>query len=233
MSPIIVALDFSTLSAALNMASCLDPKKCRVKVGKELFTACGPQVVEALQLKGFDVFLDLKFHDIPNTVAKACVSAAELGVWMINVHVSSGRKALETAVAQIKTLRQRPLLIGMTVLSSLTTEELNEVGIVCKSPAELVLKQAKIALDSGMDGIVCSAKDLEQLKGEIPKEFIRVTPGIRPFSIEQDDQARIATPQDALLMGSTYLVIGRPITASSDPGKALAQLVAEIENPLH
>ena len=228
MSPIIVALDYPNMSSALEMASRLDPNKCRVKVGKELFTASGPQIVEALQLKGFDVFLDLKFHDIPNTVAKACLSAAHLGVWMINIHVSAGRKTLQTAVEQMQGLKKKPLLIGMTILSSLTASELTEAGIQCESVDELVLHQAKLAEECKMDGVVCSAKDLGKLKENVSNDFIRVTPGIRPASAAVDDQKRIATPKDAIDSGSTYLVIGRPITQALEPTDALEKIFAEI-----
>lgn len=228
MTPIIVALDYPNMASALEMAAQLDPKHCRVKVGKELFTACGPQVVEALQLKGFEVFLDLKFHDIPNTVAGACRSAAELGVWMVNIHVSSGRKALERVVSELSHASKRPLLIGMTILSSLDSKALEEVGINCKSVDDLVLQQAIVASEAGLDGVVCSAPDLSRLQHEVSDDFIRVTPGIRPEFAAQDDQNRVATPRLAIESGSTYLVIGRPITKHVHPQEALQMIMAEL-----
>ena len=229
MTPIIVALDYSSMSQALEMAARLDPKKCRVKVGKELFTACGPSIVEALQLKGFDVFLDLKFHDIPNTVAEACRSAVKLGVWMVNMHISSGRSAIESAVSLVKDSSEKTLLIGMTVLSSLTAKDLQEVGINCKSVDDLVMHQAILAEALGMDGIVCSALDLNALKNKVSERFIKVVPGVRPgFFSQEDDQKRIATPKEALENGATYIVIGRPITKHESPETAFDLISKEI-----
>lgn len=226
-TPIIVALDFPTRDAALALAEQLDPALCRVKVGKELFTRCGPQVVEALQAKGFDVFLDLKFHDIPNTTAMAVKVAAELGVWMVNVHCSGG---LRMMTACRDTLEQasgaKPLLIGVTVLTSMEQQDLAGIGLDV-TPQEHVLRLAGVAANAGLDGLVCSAQEAQPLKAQFPQLQL-VTPGIRPAGSAADDQRRILTPAEALAAGSDYLVIGRPITKAADPAQALAAVVAEL-----
>jgi orotidine-5'-phosphate decarboxylase len=226
-SPIIVALDFPTAAAALALAAQLDPRQCRLKVGKELFTRCGPAIVEALQAKGFEVFLDLKFHDIPNTTAMAVKAAAELGVWMVNVHCSGG---LRMMAACRETLEQingaKPLLIGVTVLTSMEQEDLAGIGLDV-APQLQVLRLAGLAEQAGLDGLVCSALEASVLKTAHPQLQL-VTPGIRPAGSAQDDQRRILTPAQALQAGSDYLVIGRPISQASNPQQALAAVLAEL-----
>ena len=226
-SPIIVALDYSNASAAYSLARELDPKKCRVKVGKELFTRCGPVVIEELQTLGFEVFLDLKFHDIPNTVAGACRSAAELGCWMINVHASGGVAMLEAAAAAVRAAVQRPLLIAVTVLTSLDDKALHAIGFE-KDTQAMTQHLARLARDAGADGVVSSAHDIVTTKQNLGQDFLVVTPGIRPAGSATGDQARIATPQSALASGADYLVIGRPITQAKQPLAALESILAEV-----
>ncbi|OWL91356.1 orotidine-5'-phosphate decarboxylase [Halopseudomonas aestusnigri] len=227
-SPIIVALDFPEANAALEMAKALDPGKCRVKVGKELFTSAGPAVVESLQDQGFEVFLDLKFHDIPNTTASAVRAAAELGVWMVNVHASGGRRMME-ACRDILERRggQRPLLTAVTILTSLEQEDLQEVGVDIE-PMVQVQRLARLTQDCGLDGVVCSAREARALRGALGEDFLLVTPGIRPADSAADDQKRIVTPAQALENGSSYLVIGRPITRADEPGAALEAILATL-----
>jgi orotidine-5'-phosphate decarboxylase len=226
-TPIIVALDFPTREAALALAERLDPKQCRVKVGKELFTRCGPQIVEALGERGFEVFLDLKFHDIPNTTAMAVKAAAELGVWMVNVHCSGGLRMLAACRETLDKLGGRkPLLIGVTVLTSMERADLAGIGLDIE-PQEQVLRLAGLAAQAGLDGLVCSAMEAQALKAAHPSLQL-VTPGIRPAGSAQDDQRRILTPRQALDAGSDYLVIGRPISQAADPAQALTALVAEL-----
>jgi orotidine-5'-phosphate decarboxylase len=223
---IIVALDFSLAAPALVLAQRLDPALCRLKVGKELFTSAGPQLVEQLQKRGFDVFLDLKFHDIPNTTAQACKTAAALGVWMVNVHAMGGKRMLEAAREALASIRNRPKLIAVTVLTSMAQEDLHGVGINA-SPAQMVQLLAGLAHDSGLDGVVCSALEAPLLRQQFGKEFCLVTPGIRPANSAANDQSRIMTPRDALEAGSSYLVIGRPITQAPDPLQALQDILKE------
>lgn len=222
-SPVIVALDFATPEAALDMAAQLDPAQCRVKVGKELFTRGGPSMVEALQGQGFELFLDLKFHDIPNTVARACTAAADLGVWMVNVHASTGRSAMTQAAEALAQFAERPLLTAVTVLTSFSQQELSEVspGEVL---AERVSRLANLAKDCGLDGVVCSPHEAADLSQSLGSDFALVTPGVRPEGSAAGDQTRIMTPAQAMGAGSTYLVIGRPITQASDPVAALNQI---------
>ena len=222
-SPVIVALDFATPEAALDMAAQLDPALCRVKVGKELFTRGGPAMVEALHDQGFDLFLDLKFHDIPNTVARACTAAADLGVWMVNVHASTGRSAMTQAAEALAQFAQRPLLTAVTVLTSFSQQELSEVspGEVL---AERVSRLASLAKDCGLDGVVCSPHEAADLSQSLGSDFALVTPGVRPEGTAAGDQTRIMTPAQAMAAGSTYLVVGRPITQASDPVAALNQI---------
>lgn len=226
---IVVAMDFASQTDCLALADRLDPAYCRMKVGKELFTVAGPQVVEALMKKGFDVFLDLKFHDIPNTCAKAVKAAAELGVWMVNVHASGGQRMMEAARNELeKRSGPNPLLIGVTVLTSMEAQDLSQIGIA-RSPEEQVLHLASLAQQSGMDGVVCSAQEAPVLSQQLGPDFCLVTPGIRPADAASDDQRRIVTPQQAIADGSHYLVIGRPITQSADPVavcKSIAQSIA-------
>ena len=226
-TPIIVALDFPSRDAALALAGQLDPALCRVKVGKELFTRCGPPVVEALQAKGFEVFLDLKFHDIPNTTAMAVKAAAELGVWMVNVHCSGGLRMMAACRETLDTLSgQKPLLIGVTVLTSMEQADLADIGLDLQ-PQQQVLRLAGLAEKAGLDGLVCSAQKAQPLKAQFAGLQL-VTPGIRPAGSNADDQKRILTPRQALEAGSDYLVIGRPISQAADPAQALVAVVAEL-----
>lgn len=226
-TPIIVALDFPTADAALAMADRLDPHRVRAKVGKELFTRSGPAVVEALHQRGFEVFLDLKFHDIPNTVAGAVKSAAELGVWMTNVHASGGRRMLEAAANAIANHAQRPLLTAVTVLTSMGAEDLAEIGISA-SPEEQVQRLARLTLDSGLDGVVCSAREATLLRDACGADFRLVTPGIRPAGTDAGDQTRVVTPADAMAMGVNDMVIGRPITQADDPAAVVERILASL-----
>lgn len=224
---IIVALDYPQAAPALALAQRLEPSLCRVKVGKELFTAAGPQLVEQLQQRGFDVFLDLKFHDIPNTTAQACKAAASLGVWMVNVHASGGRRMMEAAREGLANFARPPKLIAVTVLTSMAQADLGELGIA-STPAEQVLRLAGLAQASGMDGVVCSAQEAAELRKRAGPDFCLVTPGIRPANAAADDQSRIMTPHAALAAGSSYLVIGRPITQAPDPLQALHDILKDI-----
>ncbi|WP_231757586.1 orotidine-5'-phosphate decarboxylase [Microbulbifer elongatus] len=227
-SPVIVALDYDNADDALAMAAQLDPAVCRVKVGKELFTIAGPELVRKLVAQGFQVFLDLKFHDIPNTVAAAVRAAANLGVWMVNVHASGGERMMRAAREALEPFgAKRPLLIGVTVLTSTAEEELAPVG-VGRSLNEQVVALARLTKESGLDGVVCSAREASALKTACGEDFALVTPGIRPAGAAADDQRRIVTPADAVRNGSDYLVIGRPITAADDPAVALQGIVEEL-----
>ncbi len=225
---ILVAMDFDDQAACLAMADRLDPKLCRMKVGKELFTSAGPQVVEALMQRGFDVFLDLKFHDIPNTCAKAVKAAAELGVWMTNVHASGGERMMVAARNELdKRAGPNPLLIAVTVLTSMDQADLNGIGI-SEEPRQQVLNLAALAQRSGMDGVVCSAQESSMLREQLGQDFCLVTPGIRPANSQADDQRRIVTPDQAIELGSHYLVIGRPITQAADPVAVCAAIAESI-----
>jgi len=224
---IIIALDYSAAAPALALADRLEPSLCRLKVGKELFTATGPALLEQLMQRGFEVFLDLKFHDIPNTTAQACKAAASLGVWMVNVHALGGRKMLVAAREAMAGSTQRPKLIAVTLLTSMAQEDLADIGINA-TPAEMVLRLATLARDSGLDGVVCSAQEAALLRKHCGNEFCLVTPGIRPALASHDDQSRVMSPKAALLAGSSYLVIGRPITQAADPLQALLDINKEI-----
>ena len=226
---IIVALDYADAVSALALVARLDPALCRLKVGKELFTVAGPELVRALVARGFEVFLDLKFHDIPNTVAAACRAAAGLGVWMVNVHASGGRRMMTAAQEALADLPQRPLLIAVTVLTSMSAEDLREVG-VADAPADQVLRLARLTQACKVDGVVCSAQEAAMLRAELGTDFRLVTPGIRPAGAEVGDQRRVMTPAEALRAGASDLVIGRPITAAPDPLAALKQIQLEIQN---
>ncbi|MGS2716941.1 orotidine-5'-phosphate decarboxylase [Eionea flava] len=215
-SPIVVAMDFNEAAPCLALASQLNPKYCRLKVGKELFTTAGPQLVGQLMEQGFDVFLDLKYHDIPNTVAKSVKAAAQLGVWMVNVHASGGRRMLEAAREAIDASVHQPLLIAVTVLTSMTKDDLLSIGMDVE-PEEQVMRLAALTQSVGLDGVVCSAQEAQTLKRALGEDFCLVTPGIRPAGSLSDDQRRIVTPQDAMANGSDYLVIGRPITQAENP----------------
>lgn len=228
---IIVALDYSAAAPAIALADRLEPSLCRLKVGKELFTATGPALVEQLMRHGFEIFLDLKFHDIPNTAAQACKVAGGLGVWMVNVHALGGRKMMEAAREAIVGCNRQPKLIAVTMLTSMAQEDLTVIGIDA-TPAEMVLRLATLARDCGLDGVVCSAQEAALLRKQYGSEFCLVTPGIRPALASHDDQLRVMTPQAALLAGSSYLVIGRPITQAADPLQALLDINQEIGEPV-
>jgi orotidine-5'-phosphate decarboxylase len=226
-TPIIVALDYAQAEPALALARRLAPARCRLKVGKQLFTRAGPGVVGRLQERGFEIFLDLKFHDIPNTVAGACRAAAELGVWMVNVHASGGRKMLEAARESVDAFARPPLLVAVTLLTSLDAADLRDTG-VGGQPAEQVKRLALLAHECGLDGVICSPQELYTLAGVLPDSFLRVTPGVRPAGKGAGDQKRLATPAQALADGADYLVIGRPITEAADPAAALAAIETQI-----
>lgn len=230
---VLVALDYANQQDALAMAERLDPTRCRVKVGKELFTRSGPAIIEQLHSRGFDVFLDLKFHDIPNTTAKAVRAAAEMGVWMVNVHASGGRLMMETAREELaKVNGANTLLIAVTILTSMERSDLAELGMDIE-PLEQVKRLAKLAESSGMDGVVCSAQEVSPLRSVISGDFKLVTPGIRPANAAVGDQKRIMTPAEALTAGSDYLVIGRPITQAENPVESLKQIETEIQSVLN
>lgn len=220
---IIVALDYNEPNAAYQLVDRLDPALCRLKVGKELFTRGGPGIVHDVIGRGFDVFLDLKFHDIPNTTARAVAAAADLGVWMVNVHAAGGRRMMEAARHQLARQGSRTLLIGVTVLTSMNADDLSEVGI-SRPPAEQVQLLAQLAQESGLDGVVCSAEESQLLKARLGATFKLVTPGIRPADSDAGDQRRVVTPQQAIANGSDYLVIGRPITQAQDPVAVLQEI---------
>ena len=222
---IIIPLDLD-YKEALKLAKLLDPKICRMKIGNQLFTSSGPKVVKELHQLGFDVFLDLKFHDIPNTVHEAVKSAADLGVWMVNVHASGGKQMLEASRKALQQFSNPPLLIAVTVLTSLSQEFLSEIGL--DDLDDQVFRLTRMAKESGLDGVVCSASDAESVKKEFGEEFLTVTPGIRPSGSSLDDQSRVSTPSEAIASGSDYLVIGRPITGSEDPKKALEAIYKEL-----
>ena len=219
-SPLIVALDYASPAEALALVEQLQPDRCRLKVGKELFCRAGPDFVRQLIQRDFDVFLDLKFHDIPNTVASACRAAAELGVWMVNVHALGGRAMMQAGRAALQEYQRPPLLTAVTVLTSHTAESLAELGLVADPEAQ-VQRLSNLARESGMDGVVCSAREASMLRDSWGTDGVLVTPGIRPANSSVDDQRRVLTPQQAMAAGSDYLVIGRPITNAADPMAAL------------
>ncbi|MFT6405543.1 MAG: orotidine-5'-phosphate decarboxylase [Marinomonas primoryensis] len=211
------------MAQSIDMAKRLDPNQCRVKVGKELFTTAGPVILDELHKLGFDIFLDLKFHDIPNTVANAVSAAAKAGVWMVNIHASGGRRMMEASANALQQLSDnKTLLIAVTVLTSMDQSDLVEIGIDA-TPEQHVKRLAALAKSSGMDGVVCSAQESSMLSTELGKDFVLVTPGIRPAGSDQGDQKRIMTPAQAMAAGSHYLVMGRPITQASDPIAVLTQ----------
>ena len=225
---LIVALDFPSEHSALALVDSLDPTLCRLKIGKELFTRTGPKLVEALHKKGIEVFLDLKFHDIPNTTSAAVAAAADLGVWMVNVHASGGEKMMTACRERLEAFgKERPLLIAVTVLTSMTARDLAAIGID-SSPEQQVSRLATLSRNCGLDGVVCSAQEASLLKREQGSDFKLVTPGIRPSSASKGDQQRVMTPADAIKAGSDYLVVGRPITQAEDPLAALQAIHNEI-----
>ena len=227
---VIVALDYDNQADALAFVDRIDPASCRLKVGKEMFTLFGPDFVRELHKRGFSVFLDLKFHDIPNTCSKAVRAAAELGVWMVNVHASGGERMMAASREVLEPYgKDRPLLIGVTVLTSMEQNDLAGIGLNV-APQDQVMRLATLTKNSGLDGVVCSAQESSLLKGELGNEFKLVTPGIRPAGSEQGDQRRIMTPVDAIQAGSDYLVIGRPITQAVEPASVLQSINASLAN---
>jgi len=227
---IVIALDFADAKPALEFVQQIDPKLCRVKVGKELFTAAGPQLIEQLVKRDFSVFLDLKFHDIPNTVAKACEAASRLGVWMLNVHASGGLAMMQAAREGVNKSGHDPLLIAVTVLTSMAEAELAQVGVQ-GTLLDHVKRLALLTQQAGLDGVVCSAQEASMLRAACGSDFCLVTPGIRPADAAKDDQTRIVTPTQALSLGASYLVIGRPITQAANPLQALEQIIKSITSP--
>ena len=224
---VIVALDYPDAASALQLVAGLSPDLCRLKVGKELFTRAGPQLVEELAGRGFDVFLDLKFHDIPNTVASACHAAADLGVWMVNVHALGGERMLLAAREGLERAKHTPLLIAVTILTSMDGHDLAAVGL-SGTPEDNVLRLATLAHQSGLDGVVCSSRETGILRDRLGPDFRLITPGIRPAGSQADDQRRVMTPADAISAGSSYLVIGRPVTQADDPVSVLRTINSEL-----
>jgi len=225
---IIVGLDVENKTKALAIVDQLDPKKCRLKVGKEMFTRYGPDFIKALIAKGFDIFLDLKYHDIPNTVARACVAAAELGVWMVNVHAAGGAQMMQAAREALDSFpAKKPLLIGVTILTSLSQSDLEEIGFTGTVESN-VLRLAKLCQHSGLDGVVCSAQEAALLRKEMNNDFCLVTPGIRPAGTDLGDQKRVMTPAQAIDLGANFLVIGRPVTQAENPGFIVDKIDQEI-----
>jgi len=222
-SKIVVALDFPTLKQAVDFVAELNPELCKLKIGKELFAVGGANFVEKCVGLGFDVFLDLKYHDIPNTVAKACEAAAKMGVWMINVHAMGGKKMMSLAKEAILNSSHQPILIAVTVLTSMEQQDLTDIGM-SGTPRENVLRLANLAHSSGLNGVVCSAQEASMIRKNIKNDFCLVTPGIRPEGAAINDQKRIMTPQEALTAGANYLVIGRPITQSKAPLETLIEI---------
>lgn len=226
-SKIIIALDYPAAAEARSFYKQVDPARCRVKVGKELFTRAGPDFVREMVDAGFDVFLDLKFHDIPNTVARACRAAADLGVWMLNVHALGGRAMLEAAREAIDSSSQSPLLIAVTILTSMKEADLKEVGINY-SVADQVQRLASLVKACKLDGVVCSSHEVSKLRETLGDDICLVTPGIRPKGSEVGDQKRIMTPKEAVDLGASYLVVGRPITQAVDPMAVLTAIEQEL-----
>ena len=227
-SNLIVALDYDSPEAALDLAKRLDPATVRLKVGKQLFTLAGPDMVRSLQNLGFDIFLDLKFHDIPTTVAKAVKAAAQLGVWMVNVHASGGSRMMRAAAEALNDLSRPPLLVGVTVLTSMDLDDLAELG--CQdAPIDRVCQLAALAESAGLDGVVCSAAEAAVLSSRQRDGFLLVTPGIRLAGNEAGDQRRVVTPERAVADGATHLVVGRSITGSDDPARTAADIRASLD----
>ncbi|KGQ67543.1 orotidine-5'-phosphate decarboxylase [Gallibacterium anatis] len=226
---VIVALDYETKKEAMQLVDQIDPSLCRLKVGKEMFTTLGTEFVKELQRRNFDVFLDLKFHDIPNTVARAVRSAADLGVWMVDMHASGGLRMMEAAKKILEPYgKDAPILIAITVLTSMEEADLLQIG-VNTSPEEHVIRLARLSQRAGLDGVVCSPQEVEILRQRCGNEFKLVTPGIRPEGSQLGDQRRVMTPREAINAGSDYLVIGRPITQAADPVAVLKQINTSIQ----
>ena len=227
-SPIVVAIDKASLKEALQLADQLDPSLCRVKVGKELFTRCGPQIINKLHSRGFEVFLDLKFHDIPNTTAQAVLAAADMGVWMVNVHASAGLEAMQESKKRLENAGHDTLLIAVTVLTSMTEQGLKGIGVDV-AVTEQVERLALLTKEAGLDGVVCSAQEASRLKQLCGQQFQLITPGIRMAEDSADDQKRICTPNEAMQNGSDYLVIGRSITQAADPIHKMTQILDSLK----
>ena len=223
---IIIPLDLDH-SSAINIAKKLNPDLCRLKVGSQLFTSSGPKIISELNDLKFDIFLDLKFYDIPNTVYESVKSAVDLGVWMVNVHASGGAKMLESAKKAIESVNSSTILIAVTILTSFSKENMTNLGI--SDLDKHILNLGKLAYDCGLDGVVCASTDTQSIKKNFGKNFLAVTPGIRPAWSSLDDQSRVSTPAEALRNGSDFLVIGRPITGSKDPIKALERIYKEMD----
>ncbi|MGY4677192.1 orotidine-5'-phosphate decarboxylase [Pasteurella sp. P03HT] len=227
-SKIIVALDYEKEEDALRLVDQIDPSLCRLKVGKEMFTTLGTKFVKELHKRDFDVFLDLKFHDIPNTVARAVRSAADLGVWMVDLHASGGLRMMEEAKKILEPYgKDAPLLISVTVLTSMEDLDLLQIGINA-SPMEQVIRLANLTQRAGLDGVVCSPQEVEILRANCGKDFKLITPGIRPIGSDFGDQRRVMTPAGAIQSGSDYLVIGRPITQADNPAEVLKAINASL-----
>ena len=230
-SPVIVALDFPSEKETMQLVERLDPSLCRLKIGKELFTRCGPALVKQLADKDFDVFLDLKYHDIPNTVARACEAATDLGVWMLNVHALGGEKMMSAAREAVsRNGTEAPLLIAVTWLTSSGQAELDALGLNT-TPQQMVSRLAGMTQNAGLDGVVCSAQEAPVLRKQMGEDFLLVTPGVRPAGSATADQRRVTTPLEAVNAGANYLVIGRPITAAPDPQQALQQVIDSLGKP--
>lgn len=229
-STLIVALDFANSKDAMALVDALHPKLCALKVGSELFTIAGPDFVSCLVNKGYRVFLDLKFHDIPNTVAQACLAAARLGVWMLTLHIAGGPKMMGAAVRALETVTKRPLLMGVTVLTSMDDEQLQCVGIA-QTLEQQVMHLAALAKNIGLDGVVCAATEVPAIKSLCGQSLLALTPGIRLLGEERDDQSRVVTPEQAIKLGSDFLVLGRSVIRSSAPAALLASIQAKIPNP--
>jgi len=227
---LIFALDVETLSEAKHWVTRLRGRVGLFKVGKQLFTRCGPEAVGMIRDQGGDVFLDLKYHDIPNTVAKAAVEASRLGVKMFNLHALGGKEMMSATAAALSEHwegRGKPLLLAVTILTSMSAEALREVGIP-SSPEEMVPRLAQLAKQAGLDGVVASPREIALIRGVCGPDFVIVTPGVRPLNAAADDQKRIATPAQAVRAGADYLVVGRPIATAADPEGAALSIVEEI-----
>ncbi len=226
-SPLVIALDFANAERALEFSQYINPKTCRVKVGLELFTRAGIPLIEQLKARGFEIFLDLKFHDIPNTVAKACEAAAALGVWMINVHALGGRDMLVAAREAVEKFNPRPLLIAVSVLTSLDEKDLYAMGLH-GTLEENVLRMARLSKANNLDGLVCSPHELKIIRENLGEDFVLVTPGIRPVGSELNDQKRVMSPREALHLGASYLVMGRPITGAAHPQQVIDEVLSSL-----
>ena len=225
-SPIIVALDLDQKSA-LELANKIDPQDCKVKVGSQLFTASGPKVIKELKNLGFEIFLDLKFHDIPNTVRKAVETAIEMGVWMLNVHSLGGKEMLKAAYEAKETASIKPILIGVTMLTSLDNKSIKQVGLQMNIEDQVLLL-TDLCKEEGLDGVVCSPNELVLLRENVNKDFLLVTPGIRSLKVENDDQKRTSTVSEAIEKGADYVVIGREITSDKDPNKKIKKILETV-----